>query len=309
MRILVIGPAFHGGWVPGVASACTRLGHQVQTHTYRHGWTWQAVMWGRLVSSWRRFRPDLLLVLKGEVFAPTRLAEIAHQLRARWVTWWVDDPYGASPWWWRHPHYQELWTLAHRAFAFRPMPGWAYLPCAVDYTVYTRIPRAPRQPVTTFIDSYSRHRAQVLAPFQSDQQFQLYGPGWHTDWGPWALQWRGYRGASLPSPQCADLYAASMINLNVHQPQSAAGGVNSRTFEIPCAGGFQLCDQIPGVEDILTPCEEIVLYDSASALREHRDRYLREPKARARIVSAAQRRVLAHHTYGHRMRTLLRAVA
>ena len=92
--------------------------------------------------------------------------------------------------------------------------------------------------------------------------------------------------------------------LNVNRDSMARFGFSpaTRVFEAAGAGACLITDAFEGVEAFFEPGEEILIAGSGDEVAEH-VRTLATPRAN-RIGSAALRRVLAEHTYDHRVRTL-----
>ena len=98
-------------------------------------------------------------------------------------------------------------------------------------------------------------------------------------------------------------YGHSAINFNCTSKQMK-GAVNQRVFDVPAAGSFVLTDWREQMEQLFEP-HEIVCYhepDEAPELARH---YLARPTERRRITQAARQRVLACHTWHHRLQTML----
>lgn len=103
------------------------------------------------------------------------------------------------------------------------------------------------------------------------------------------------------------LYNASKINLNISTPQRRTG-LPPRIFDIMACGGFSLTDYLPELEEFFEIDREIIVYESTSDLRKKADYYLSHPEERQMIASRAKRRVLAEHTYRHRMERLVQVM-
>ncbi|EGB15960.1 LmbE family protein [Pseudodesulfovibrio mercurii] len=101
-----------------------------------------------------------------------------------------------------------------------------------------------------------------------------------------------------------DFYPASDVNFNCTSRQMT-GAANQRVFDVPCCNGFLLTDRRHGIEDLFEPGSEIVCYATPDEIPTLAERYMKDPAARERVASAARRRVLAEHTYDHRMRSLM----
>lgn len=101
-------------------------------------------------------------------------------------------------------------------------------------------------------------------------------------------------------------YPQSDVNFNCTSVQMK-GAVNQRVFDVPAAGAFLLTDRRAQLESMFEPGREIVLFESPEEVPELLARYLADAPARRRVAQAGRARVLAEHTYEHRLRSLLAA--
>jgi len=101
-----------------------------------------------------------------------------------------------------------------------------------------------------------------------------------------------------------DFYPLSDINFNCTSRQMK-GAVNQRVFDVPCCGAFLLTDYRRQMEDLFEPGREIIFYNHPDEIPGLVEVYLAAPEKRQRIADAARKRVLAEHTYDHRMTTLM----
>ncbi len=135
---------------------------------------------------------------------------------------------------------------------------------------------------------------------------------WGTDWplsGPLAsaLQENRY----LNSREIVEIYNSCPIVLNLHSsplkdtPIGGVDFVNPRTFEVPACGAFQLVDNVPCLSDFFVPEEDLATFRSEEELLEKALYYLERPGQRAAMAEKARQKVLANHTYYHRMEKLL----
>ncbi len=343
MRILLVGPSLPFPWMAYTARALRRLGHSPTLFRYTNRWVnriaglgagriagvsaaaraaaaaWRAARDEALVAVARRMRPELAIVLRGELIAPAALAQVKRSLAGPFVTWWVDDPG-------RYPGSAERLRLYDHVFLFdracvrRLAAGGArvtFLPCACDETVFQPRALSARERRRygcdiALVGWYYPNRAEVVQAL-SGFRVGIWGRGWARADARRALNGigsRALRSRRYVSDGCAAaIYNAAALGLNVHHAQAREAGLNTRTFEVLAAGGCELVDAVPGLEELLRPGEELLMYRSPSEARELAAHYLRRPRERARIAARGRARVLAEHTYVHRMRRLLRAVA
>ncbi|MBR4741580.1 MAG: glycosyltransferase, partial [Desulfovibrio sp.] len=98
-------------------------------------------------------------------------------------------------------------------------------------------------------------------------------------------------------------YNGSEINFNCTSKQMK-GAVNQRIFDCPATGNFVLTDWRAQMEALFTP-QEMVCYHEEEEIPHLVQFYLDHPTTRKQIAQAAQKRVLAEHTWFHRLKTLL----
>lgn len=104
------------------------------------------------------------------------------------------------------------------------------------------------------------------------------------------------------------VFRNSKLVLNNQHP-TTIWGVNVRTFEIAGAGGFQITNNKPGLDQLFTIGKEIATYENVNDLKEKLDYYLSNESERLKIANAAYNRAHAEHTYKHRLELLLDTVS
>lgn len=345
MRILVIGPSLLMPWAGWVASALTRLGHEVQMgystnllldrFTLRRvrsiasdlpGLTgfldaarsrWQKNRDHRLIKLAQRFHPNLILDLWGYALSAPLLTALKEIARCPLFTWWMDDPF--------RKEIQALLPVYDLFFVFDRSYMAAlrqqgahrveFLPCACDETMYrppqlTQSDRKRYACDVALVAWFYPKRAEVVKGL-ADFNLKVWGRQWRSPQARGLLNGaqKNVVASRYLSPQtAAKVYAASKIALNVHSDQSHDAGLNLRTFEILASGGFELVDAVPGMEELLIPGKEAAVYHSPGEAREMAAYYLRHPEERADIAQRGRDRVLREHTYLHRMQGLLQKV-
>jgi spore maturation protein CgeB len=101
-------------------------------------------------------------------------------------------------------------------------------------------------------------------------------------------------------------YPGSKVSLNCTSMQMK-GAVNQRVFDIPACGGFVLTDRREQLSLAFDP-DETACYDDPGEITDLARHYLAHPDERRRIADRARRRILAEHTYRHRLATLIEAM-
>ncbi len=118
--------------------------------------------------------------------------------------------------------------------------------------------------------------------------------------------WNGIRflGWANNRTDLTKIYNVSKINLNISKSQSRSA-LSMRIFDISCAGGFLVTDFRVTLPEFFILDKEVVCYRSKDEVRELVVYYLDHPQEREEIGRAAQKRILAEHTFRHRMGSLL----
>ncbi|MBA4357629.1 MAG: glycosyltransferase [Humidesulfovibrio sp.] len=102
-------------------------------------------------------------------------------------------------------------------------------------------------------------------------------------------------------------YPLSEVNFNCTSLQMK-GAVNQRVFDVPASGAFLLTDHRRQIERLFEPDKEIALFRSPEEIGPLLERFLADPEGRARLAQAGRARVLAEHTYEHRLSALMAAI-
>jgi spore maturation protein CgeB len=101
-------------------------------------------------------------------------------------------------------------------------------------------------------------------------------------------------------------YQCVAVNLNF-TGLHLKNGLNQRVFDAPAAGAFVLTDYKEALFELFAP-DEVVTFRTIDEAREKLAYYLQYPETRRRVATRARERVLAQHTYGHRMQVIERQV-
>lgn len=345
MRLLLVGPArrllsrdYFLPWIGYTDRALRQLGVKTTLFPYRESWVASPTLsralrpfstapqrlarvqknlfdrWARGLMAWtRKLRPDLILVLKGEILSGDLLAQMKRLARGPLVTWWVDDPWG-------YPSFARNLSLFDHFFIFdrsyipklqaSGVRKAHFLPCACDETIYRPLRLSPRDRRrfscdVSFIAWYDPARGELVRAVADRMDLRVWGGGWRSPEARRTLSgFDPVQGGLVNDRTAARIYNASKIGLNSHHSQTRLGGLNTRAFELLACGLFQIVDRVPGIEELLTPDIEVACYGSAEEARELARRYLVDPAARFRMASRGRERVLAEHTYVRRMQTL-----
>jgi spore maturation protein CgeB len=275
------------------------------------GRAWEGGMNERLISVNRAFKPALVLILKGETIEAETLASFRTN-DSLVVSWWVDDPIAYIK---DRPQLTAHFEYIHAFFVFdrgrldglksMGAQGLTFLPCAFDPNIYYPKKASAAdfkrfQCDVGFVANYYPERGELLKSMQG-LHVAIWGGGWKYSPEMKAYPKGTLRGKRLSGSEIAVMYAVARICPNVHHSQTLLGGLNMRTYEIPAAGGFQLVDDVPGLEEQFEVGKEIVVYKSPENFRELADHYLAHPSDRDAIIERGRVRVMRDHTYRQRL--------
>ncbi|MFZ5586628.1 MAG: glycosyltransferase family protein [Thermodesulfobacteriota bacterium] len=263
-----------------------------------------------------RHQPHLVLALAQAPLDRAALKSL-RGLGAATAFWFVEDfrvmPYfrevAASYDFFFHIQGPELSAELERLGA-----NHSFLPMAAHPPVHRPLALCPQDQarygaVVGFMGAGYPNRRQFFARLVNrGLPLRLWGVDW-PDAGPLAacLDQERY----LAAEEVVKVYNACQMVLNLHSSPLAGRGpggadfVNPRTLEVPACGGFMLVDRVQGLEHFLAPGREAAVFDGEDQLMEMVEHYGRYPEQRAAIAAAGRRRVLAQHTYYHRMEELL----
>ena len=190
----------------------------------------------------------------------------------------------------------------------------SFLPVAAHPPVHRPLGLSPEQQASTgapigFMGAGYPNRIRVLNHLvEKGLPLKIWGSDWPVN-AP--LSAALHEDRYITSREIVEIYNSCPIVLNLHSsPASNApiGGVdfiNPRTFEVPACNAFQLVDKVECLHQFFEPDVDVATYSSEAELAEKADYYLRHPGLRQSMTDRARKKVLAHHTYYHRMETML----
>lgn len=263
----------------------------------------------QLVVDVMNMRPQLILTFTHAQLLTGALAQIRAALDATLVQIWPDTMQN-----WRSIHstnlplYDLLATYSRATIPVFERLGAqrvAWLPLAADPELHPI--HAPHLPDLTadvsFIGGWRPEREAILAQLEGFD-LKIWGPEWDRHCRSNRFLMQAWQGRPLRGIEFAQAVKGSKINLNIIDPTNFPAA-NMRFFEIPIAGGLQVCSPCPELETEFRHGEHLFYYRHQSEVPELLHKLIADDTLRAEVASAGHEQVWANHTYTHRARQLL----
>jgi spore maturation protein CgeB len=311
VKILLIGKAGSiNFWLEDAAAGFRADGHETRLGIVRHAWLGARLesalaepLAAALADQAARFAPDLMLVIGG-FHAPTPHLRRVAALKGRApLVGWVGDAFDDTA-----RRAAELYDLVaytdsgllgrHRALGF---PSAAiFLPHGTQKI--TLPPASPRIGRLAFVANRTPGREAVVEGL--DAPISIFGPGW-----PPAIKGgHAVHPSRVPHRAVAGIYARHLAALNVRNEFNVLAGLNQRSFDPYLSATPVVTDAQADLEHCFEPGVETLVWRNAEDLNEIQARLMHDPAEAARVGEAGRRRVLAEHTFGHRLATLRRSL-
>jgi len=298
------------------------LGHEVRLFAYRRDnplykntptkAAYQLWILRRLERVCLRYRPDVVLVIKGGPITPGLVRRIKARLDVLFVNFFPDNPL------WMIPFecieaYDIFFTkerYAMRSLQAVGLRNLHYLPMYCVPSLHHPVTPTPAETerfgaALSLVGSRYAYRERLVREL-ADYPLRVWGGGWtHAEDA-------GVRARVAGGPVYGHdklcVYAASTLSLNPHHPMNDIVGVNTRAFELAAAGSCPVSDFKEDLATLFKPGEEVLVYRDLGELKRTLDVYLARPDEARAIGENARRRALAEHTLRHRVEEMLQVI-
>jgi len=274
----------------------------------------------RYIAMAEKHRPSFIFIIKGESVFPRTLSHIKNHLMIPCISYQWDDPFytnsgGSGLDDYRKNNFRLGMTNYDHIFAFdnyyvdeikkRGVSHVSYLPLATDEDLYKNTP-----PTEDEKKMYGYEIAFVGMPF--DNRIEIFNELKDFNAGVFGDFWDMHRdrlkGDYFKGPAAGDkvlkIYSASKIVMNINHPHSVYG-VNTRTFDIPSCGAFEIMDYKQGIEDLFDVGNEIVCYHDVRELKSLVKYYLDHPDRRNEIAEKGCLKARKQHTWTQRVKKVI----
>jgi len=234
--------------------------------------------------------------------------------------WFVEDR-EVFPYWKAFAPLYDLFAVIQKGdfpeqLAALGQSNSMYLPLAADPQVHrpltlSSVERRKYGSELSFVGAGYPNRRLAFRQL-SNYDLRIWGNDWDGETTLAPFMQRG--GERIETEEVVRIFNATTINVNLHssvRPGVLVGDgdfVNPRTFELAACGAFQVVDRRVLLSELFAE-GELALFSDMSELVQAIEFYRASPEARAEVAGRGRARVLAEHTYAHRMQTLLQRAA
>lgn len=322
MNILLITSGFQGVYSffeQRIAGALQKAGHHCAS--FQPG-SVQSVF--RLKQQLRQ--PDFILLMAG-VRIPQAVLEFIRQSGVKSAVWMTEDPYYMD---WTAPiagYFNYIFTIEEAALEqYKALghPRVYHLPLGTDPALFCPSPVSTEfESDVCLVGVPYRNRIEIIDFLLADTDYhiQLVGRGW----GRYVQEWSrnsgpriGLVNAWVKPETAANYYNGAKIVLNIHRLSDErynrnrmgveARSINNRTYDTAACAAFQLTDYRIGLGGQFEEGTEIISYQNQQDFLQKLRYYMDHEQERRQIAEAAKQRVLAAHTFEHRIQQLLETV-
>lgn len=262
------------------------------------------------------FAPDLVLAMAQAPLSRQALKRLRRD-KVPTAMWFVEDR-EVFPYWKAFAPLYDLFAVIQKGDFARQLadlgqPNSFYLPLAADPGVHrplelSAVERRKYGSELSFVGAGYPNRRLAFRQL-AGYDLRIWGNDWdgETALAPYLQR----DGARIETEEVVRIFNATTINVNLHssvRPGTLVGDgdfVNPRTFELAACGAFQLVDRRALLPELFAE-GELALFSDMDELLRGVEFYRVHPEERAEVAAKGRARVLAEHTYAHRMQTLLR---
>lgn len=269
-------------------------------------------------------KADLIFIIKGDFLFPETLKKIREVLSCPVAGYVWDEPF------YTHNKNQD----DYRTSNFKNGLSWydfifvfdtfyideikrqgakqvQYLPLATNPKRYSEI-EVPDQDRcdygydVCFIGVPFPNRVEIFENLL-EYKIGVFGDHWGTYFMLQGMKTPPYYKGKATGETVNKIYLSSKIVLNIHHPQSIEG-LNTRTFDIPACGAFEMVDYKNNIEKHFEIDKEIVTFSNINELKSKIDFYLKNDDLRKTISERGKQKVLSQHTWVHRIGDVITAL-
>ena len=322
MRILIPSPCYEDSFADNVRDTLVDMGHEVRTlgeiqfHKYwsRHRLLARLLV-GRLSGTKptpedykvlriaREFKPDLILSTTTTLH-PLILDELGVVSSRRRALWWGDSAANNRRWGLLDPSWDAVFVKDRAAAQKLELLGRNVhlLYEAMNPKWHKPVAERRNGAVVVVGNYYAFRQAIIVRLIEDGVVMKLYGSN-PPVWAHPKIS-EIHTGRYVVREEKSRIFGEGAAILNTFD-FSDCDALNCRAFEVAGAGGLQLIEYRPAIEECFVPGQELLVFKSYEELIELIRRVEKYPAEMESIRRAGAGRALAEHTYRHRLEVIL----
>ena len=249
-----------------------------------------------------RFKPDYLLVIKGETLTPQTIKAIAGK-GTKTINWYPD--------WWIAWDWLKSHAPAYQFFLSACLDTNKKLKQIGVNSHYLTFAGQPKQlqkiskiyPIS-FIGQYSPVREKYFRPLKN-LGLQIWG---YQDWQTSSLSSISHSPVSVAKAHHIISHSHLVVNLLAQVGQLHPHGLNVRTFETTALGTCLLVKDHPVLKKYFQPGKDVVTFTTPADLYKKARYYLQHNQEREKIARAGYRRTKQDHTFTIRLKQMFQII-
>jgi len=261
----------------------------------------------RLEDAIRTAAPDLVLAIGAPELDAETVESLQGSSKAKWVNWFPHDLRGCFDAIAVAAAYDRVYAAGSdvagklKEAINREVD---VLPLAADPSLYRPLRARDQQyrANVVFAGTATPRREALLAQLV-EFGLAIWGAGWRK------TSLRDYcRGEQVRTEEFVRAYAGATVAVNIHHrldEDEVEATCNQRLFEIASVGVLQVVDYRLDLDRWFRPDDEVLVFDTPADLKRTVENALQDLAAAERIAGAGRERLLAEHTYMHRMERIL----
>ncbi len=322
-KVLVVGKAYRlVNWTENTVEAFRQSGCQVEcfaingdSRLHSMYFKWRGAIAGddfaavtiSLRKKAKEFKPDMIVFVLG-AWLPASLFEAIKEVSPASIkVAWVGDKFDTIQGVFSQYMDWIFCTDTHFMDLVRNqgVTSTSYLPLAMDPQRFYPMD-IQRNESIVYVAKNSPGRAQFIS--QIKKPLTLYGKKWRRFGQQYHDSPHQIHAHHLPPDKLPAVYAACRAVLNIKHEIYVERGVNQRSFEPYGCMTPVLNDDVADLALCFELGREILVYNSLDELHELHAQLTSDSTFAQKIGLAGHQRVMAHHTYAHRARSILKQV-
>lgn len=275
----------------------------------------------RLITIAQSYKPDLFLEAGGWNILP-KTVDVLKRMNIKTALWTIDTPRIFEPIRAASPYYDFVFTGGSEAYEILEdlaVKSLHWLPFACDPDLHKPVTLTEEERElyscdVCFVGSgweglypYRRTYLEALVDFD----LGIWGPGWETLPSHSMLK-RFIRGGETRPEEWIKIFSTAKMVFHSHyrDPDGTIPCYQAapRVYEALACGALLIVDKQPDVLRIFNPGEDLVVFEDTAELRKLVSYYLKHHRKAEDVAAKGRKKVLAKHTYRHRIKEIIDTV-